>query len=219
MARVRLWWAHLPHRVSSFGGVQFWRVNAQVDGLCWGCSHCSCAGIFGMRGSLPWRSYRLMASRLQVAPISLSEANAFVEMHHRHSNPVVGHKFSISAEIDGSIVGVAIVGRPLSRRLDDGMTLEALRVCTTGDKNACSFLYGACWRAAKSLGYRRLITYTLDTEGGASLRASGWRVVGSTPGRSWNVPSRPRKDDHLLQPRIRWEAGDGMETSSATASQ
>ena len=111
---------------------------------------------------------------LTLIPVPLSEANAFVARHHRHHKPVTGHKFSIGCMKDGRLAGVAIVGRPVSRYLDDGLTLEVNRLCTDGTPNACSFLYGAAWRAARALGYRKIVTYILDTESGASLRAAGW---------------------------------------------
>jgi hypothetical protein len=138
--------------------------------------------------------------------MTLGEANHFVREHHRHHGQVVGHKFSLGAADGETVVAVAIVGRPVGRRLDDGWTLEVNRLCSNGHRNACSFLYGASWRATRALGYRKLITYTMPEEGGASLRAAGWRVVGETPGRSWSVPSRPRVDTHPLQARLRWEA-------------
>lgn len=143
--------------------------------------------------------------RLTVVPIPLDEANAYVDRHHRHSNPVVGHKFSLGAAMGDEIVGVAIVGRPVARPLDDGWTLEVLRVCSTGERNVCSFLYGASWRAARALGYRKLVTYTLASEPGSSLRAAGWHTVGEVSARSWDTPSRPRVDKHPLQERLRWE--------------
>ncbi len=145
---------------------------------------------------------------LEITPISFDEANAFVEAHHRHHKPATGHKFSIAVS-DGAIVrGVAMVGRPVSRWLDDGWTLEVNRLCTDCAANACSMLYGASWRAAKALGYRRLITYTLPEEGGASLRASGWRLVGLRGGGNWNVASRPRVDTALEMQgqKSLWEA-------------
>ena len=95
-------------------------------------------------------------------PVSLAEANAFVAQHHRHHKPVTGHKFSIGCTADGQLVGVAIVGRPVSRYLDDGQTLEVNRLCTDGTKNACSMLYAAAWRAARAMGYRKMITYILE---------------------------------------------------------
>jgi hypothetical protein len=147
-------------------------------------------------------------ARLILVPMPLDEANAFVQEHHRHHRSVVGAKFCLGVANGDHVVGVAIVGRPVARRLDDGWTLELNRLATDGTKNACSFLYGASWRATRALGYRRLVTYTLPQEGGASLRAAGWRLVGSTPGRSWSVPSRPRVDKHPLQEKWRWEAGD-----------
>ena len=143
---------------------------------------------------------------LSLVPITLSEANAFVEEHHRHHGRVVGHKFSIAAEKDGEIVGVAIVGRPVARHLDNGWTLEVNRCCTDGTKNACSMLYGASWRAAKAMGYKRLITYILSEETGSTLHAANWRLVGETGGGSWNSKSRPRVDKHPLQAKLLFEA-------------
>lgn len=142
---------------------------------------------------------------LALTPISLAEANQFVEDIHRHHKPVTGHKFCMAVS-DEEVRGVCIVGRPVSRVLDDGWTLEVLRVATDGAANACSMLYGAAWRAAKAMGYRRLITYTLPEEGGASLRAAGWRCVGQAGGGTWNRKTRPRVDTHPLQAKIRWEA-------------
>lgn len=143
--------------------------------------------------------------RLQTMPMDLEGANEFVERHHRHHKPVVGHKFSIGAALDGELVGVVIVGRPVARRRDDGETLEVTRLCSTGEKNVCSFLYGAAARAAFALGYRRIGTYIRSDEPGISLTAAGWRMIGETPGRSWSVPSRPRKDKTDLIPRLLFE--------------
>lgn len=142
---------------------------------------------------------------LQIVPCELSEANAFVAQHHRHHGRVVGHKFSIAVTDGSEVRGVAIVGRPVARRLDDGWTLEVTRLATDGTPHTCSALYAAAWRAARAMGYRKVVTYILDTEPGTSLKAAGWKNVGSTPGRSWNVPSRPRVDKHPLQRKLRWE--------------
>lgn len=131
---------------------------------------------------------------LKLKPLTLRQANAYVTERHRHHKATAGHKFSIGAEYDGQLVGVAIVGRPVARRLDNGHTLEVNRVCTDGTPNACSILYGAARRAAKALGFDRIITYTLPSEGGASLRASGWKLVGEAGGGNWNKPGRARKD-------------------------
>jgi hypothetical protein len=144
-------------------------------------------------------------TRLTHIPLTLAEANAFVAFHHRHHRPVVGHKFSLGAVIDGQLVGVAIIGRPVSRMRQDGFTLEVTRLCTDGTRNACSFLYGAAARAAFALGYSRIGTYTLLEEGGASLRGVGWKLIGERGGGSWNVPSRPRVDKHPTQPKLLWE--------------
>lgn len=144
--------------------------------------------------------------KLRAATVTLAEANAFVSLFHRHHPPVIGHKYSIGAEIDGRLVGVVIVGRPVSRIRDDGETLEVTRLCTNGTRNACSFLYSRAARAAFALGYRRIGTYTMPDEGGASLRAAGWRLLAATPGRSWSTPSRPRMDSHPLGEKLLWES-------------
>lgn len=143
--------------------------------------------------------------KLCAAPISFDDAAAFVRLHHRHHTPPVGHKFSIAAWAGDELVGVVIVGRPVSRHRDDGLTLEVTRLCTNGHPNACSFLYGAAARAAFALGYRRIGTYILKREPGTSLAAAGWKMVAETPGRSWSVPSRPRSDKHPLEPRLLFE--------------
>jgi hypothetical protein len=118
----------------------------------------------------------------------------------------VGHKFCVAVNDGEQIVGVAIVGRPVARMSDNGWTLEVTRCCTDGTPNACSALYSACWRAAKALGYRRLITFTLPEEGGTSLRAAGWKVIAESGGGSWSRNSRPRVDRHPLQKKLLWEA-------------
>jgi hypothetical protein len=145
--------------------------------------------------------------RYEVIPLSLAEANIFVTQHHRHHGPVVGHRFSLGvADASGHVRGVAIVGRPVARGFDPELTLEVTRVATDGAKDACSALYGACRRAAFALGYRKLVTYTLASESGVSLKAAGYHAVAEVRGRSWSCQSRPRIDTHPLQGKIRWEA-------------
>lgn len=139
---------------------------------------------------------------LALTPIELAEANAFVRQHHRHHGKVVGHKFSLGAILNESVVGVVIVGRPVARMRDDGLTLEVTRLCTDGTKNACSFLYGAAARAAFALGYRRIGTYILASESGASLKACGWRLLGERGGGEWGREGRPRVDKHPTQAKL-----------------
>ena len=148
-----------------------------------------------------------VTTMLEICPMTLKEANAYVEQHHRHHGPVAGHKFSIGLSDGEKIVGVAIVGRPVSRHLDDGWTLEVNRLCTDGTRNACSMLYAAAWRAARSMGYKRLVTYILETENGASLRAAGWKCVGQAGGLRWTGRRRPEVDLYPAQMKIRFEAG------------
>lgn len=147
--------------------------------------------------------------------MSLREARAFVRLFHRHHGPSRGHKFSIGAERGGELVGVAIVGRPVARMLQDGYTVEVTRLCTRGQRNACSFLYGAAARAAKAMGYRRIITYILRGEDGASLRAAGFVEDRETDGGRWARKVRPRAADaHPLGPKRRFSrslgGGDGQ---------
>jgi hypothetical protein len=141
-------------------------------------------------------------TKLEAAPIDFADAAGFVRLHHRHHTPPVGHKFSIAAVANDEVVGVVIVGRPVARRRDDGLTLEVTRLCTTGHPNACSFLYGAAARATFALGYKRIGTYILKREPGTSLAAAGWKLIAETPGRSWSVPSRQRDDKHPLGPKL-----------------
>lgn len=145
-------------------------------------------------------------SRLIIVPLTFREACAFVAQNHRHHFPPRGDLFRLGVADEAGVVrGVALVGRPVARMLDDGWTAEVLRVATDGCPNACSALYGACWRAARALGWRKLITYTLASEPGTSLTAAGWRVVGQVSARSWDTPSRPRVDLYPLQEKLRWE--------------
>ena len=144
---------------------------------------------------------------LEIVPMTLKEANSFVEQKHLHHKKTVGHKFSIGLSDGEKIVGVAIVGRPVSRHLDDGWTLEVNRLCTDGSRNACSMLYAAAWRAARAMGYKRLITYILDTEPGTSLKAAGWKCVGQAGGLRWTGKRRPQVDLYPAQMKIRWEIG------------
>lgn len=143
---------------------------------------------------------------LQLQPIDFDEACEFVRLHHRHHIPPQGWKFGVAVNDGNKVVGIIMIGRPVSRVLDDTYTLEVTRCCTDGTKNAASMLYGAAARACKALGYKRLITYTLKSEPGTSLVAAGWKALYNTRGSSWNVPSRPRVDKHPLGQKTLWEA-------------
>lgn len=145
--------------------------------------------------------------KLEIVPITFQEACEFIRKYHRHHRAPQGYKFCLAvADIEkNEIVGVAIVGRPVARHLDDGWTLEVTRTCTDGTKNANSMLYGAAWRATRALGYKKLITYTLPEESGSTLRAVGWKCIGKAGGGKWNRKNRPRVDLHPLQVKIRWE--------------
>lgn len=131
---------------------------------------------------------------LHLVPVSLAQANEHCAAWHRHNRPVVEHKFSVgAADEEGVLRAVAIVGRPVARHFDDGLTLEVNRVASDGTRNANSMLYGACSRVCFGLGYQRLVTYTQSSESGSSLKAVGWKVIAELPHRQgWSTPSRPR---------------------------
>ena len=144
---------------------------------------------------------------LTLVPVKLREARKWVDKVHRHHRAPQGGLFAIGVARDDELVGVAIVGRPVARHLDDGWTVEVTRVAVIDNvKNACSMLYAACWRTARAMGYRKAITYTLKSERGTSVKAAGWTCIGETGGGSWNRKARPRIDDHPLQTKMRWEA-------------
>lgn len=150
---------------------------------------------------------------LDLFPISIKDARTFVALHHRtHRRLKVIARFAVGAARDGVVVAVAITGNPKAKALQDGWTAEVVRVCSIDERPsgdhascACSMLYAASWRAARALGFRRLVTYTLPAEGGASLRGAGWTEIGEAGGGSWSRRERPRVDAHPTQVKLRWE--------------
>lgn len=153
---------------------------------------------------------------LHIVPISLKTANTFVEELHRHHSKAQGHKFSIGVMDGDKLCGVCIVGRPVSRYLDGGNTLEVTRLCTDGTYNACSILYARAAKIAKDMGYSKIITYILQSEHGTSLKASGWMCEGEAGGGNWDCQSRPReltpnqmslfpqKEKYPTEKKVRW---------------
>ena len=145
--------------------------------------------------------------KLAVIPISGHEANDFIKNFHRHNKPVRGQRFSIGASTD-KLVGVAIVGRPIARLLQDGLTAEITRVgvVDTAPKGTCSFLYGRCWRIWQQMGGKRMVTYTLQEESGASLRGAGWKIMWENKGGGWDREKRKRDWQPIYgQLKFRWE--------------
>lgn len=142
---------------------------------------------------------------MNVVPLELKQANEFVDNLHRHHDPVHRDKFRCGVVDDnGKLRGVVQVGRPVARHLDDGDTVEVVRLCTDGYPNACSFLYQTMARVSKELGYSRIITYILEAENGASLKASGWMHEADTSGGNWNCKSRPRETTAPTCKKQRW---------------
>lgn len=141
---------------------------------------------------------------LKIRPCTLKTANEFVQLYHRHHKPTVGHKFSICCYDDDRLCGVAICGRPVSRHLDNGFTLEINRLCTDGTYNACSKLYGACKRIAKEMGFKKIITYILESENGASLKASGYICEGKAGGAVWTGKRSGRDNGVPKEMKTKW---------------
>ena len=147
---------------------------------------------------------------MTVVPLNITEANQFVLSFHRHNKPTVVGKFALGVAFDSELVGVAIVGRPICRHLDKDGTAEVLRTCTNNKapKGAVSKLYAACWRAWRAMGGQKIITYTLKSESGASLRGAGWAVVyeSKTNNNPWNSKTRQREWQPVFgQLKLRWE--------------
>ena len=140
---------------------------------------------------------------MKIIPITFKAAKQYIKEHHRHNPNVVGGKFAIACEASGRICGVAVCGRPVSRYLDDCKTLEINRVCTDGTKNACSMLYGACCRIARAMGYEKVITYTLQSESGASVKACNFICDGEAGGTHW-TGKRNRGQDIPAEMKNRW---------------
>ena len=147
-----------------------------------------------------------MEDEIELQPIIYKDACKFIDANHRHHLHPQGWKFGIAANNGEKIVGVVTVGRPVSRHLDDGWTLEITRCCTDGTINCASFLYGAACRAGIAMGYKRIITYTLQSENGASLKASNMRLVGSAGGGAWRRTDRPIKEpNYPTEQKLLWE--------------
>lgn len=144
-------------------------------------------------------------STIHIVPIFQKPAFAYITDNHRHHKKPVGSVFQIAVSDGNKIVGVAIVGRPNGRKQQDGFTLEVTRLCTDGTKNVCSMLYSTCWRIAKEMGYKKILTYILESEPGTSLKATGWKMIGKRGGGSWSVPSRKRQDKHPLETKVLYE--------------
>ena len=142
---------------------------------------------------------------LRIIPLTIAEANHFVGIYHRHHPPVVSAKITIGVMEEDRVVGVLIAGRPVARKTCQVSTLEVTRLATDGTRNACSILYGAAARAAKALGYSKIQTFILDIESGASLRASGWTLDGTSPGRQWKrTDGQARGNLHPIMPKTRY---------------
>lgn len=147
-----------------------------------------------------------------IIPVTIRAANDFVEKYHRHNKKVQGARFAVGCLSNLELVAVGIVGRPVARKLDNGLTAEITRLCAMpgAPKNACSFLYGRCWRIWQQMGGKRMITYTFVKEDGGSIRATGWRMIGATRGfgdhlKGWQTRPNREKQDNVKEPKYRWE--------------
>lgn len=145
---------------------------------------------------------------LEVVPITIAEACEFIGQFHRHNKPPVSGRFAIGASDGDRLVGVAIVGRTTARMLHNPWTAEVTRVCVLPDapRNACSFLYGRCWRCWQMMGGKRMVTYNTEGETGASLRGAGFKMLGETKAQPWSREGRKREWQPIYgQKKFRWE--------------
>lgn len=143
---------------------------------------------------------------MKTIPLTLAQANELVTAWHRHHKPVTGHRFSIGCVLTGSVVvGAAVVGRPVGRKTDQYLVAEVTRLVTTGEKNVCSFLYSACARIAKEMGFERIQTFILRDETGTSLMAAGWSFESLTDSKPEKWHSRGgRRSDQPAEAKQRW---------------
>lgn len=149
----------------------------------------------------PW----LYVADARLVPIDLDEARDFIRSHHRHNPDMTGWRVGVGLATGGELRGVAVLSRPVAIKVArDPFTCEIIRVCTLGDKNANSRLYGAACRVAKNLGYDTAITYTRPDESGASLLAAGFLrdegIYGSREGQEWH-PNEPKQDSLFGEPK------------------
>jgi hypothetical protein len=146
--------------------------------------------------------------KLHVVPIELSDANAAIEVWHRHHKPCVGHRFSIGViDEHGALHAAAVVGRPVARLAGHPQqVLEVTRLVSDGTKNCCSMLYSAAARIGKEMGFLRIQTYILaDEETGVSLKASGWSLEGLAGGGQWkHSDGKQRRTDQPIGKKLRW---------------
>ncbi len=143
---------------------------------------------------------------LNIVPITLATAQEFIDRFHRHHRPPHKCKFNVGCfdSVENKLVGVVVAGRPVSRVLDNGFTIEVIRLCTDGTPNACSMLYQAAARVAKEMGYKKIVTYILESESGVSLKASGWKLEGFTKSDTWDTPARHRETTAPTEKKQRW---------------
>jgi len=139
---------------------------------------------------------------IQAVRVELKEANAFIDVTHRHHKPVRGHRFSIGAECGGKLVGIATIGRPVAPKTDKKHIAEVTRLASNGSKNVCSFLYGKAARIARELAFKKIQTFVLLSEPGTSLKAAGWVCEGKTGDGDWT--NRPGRSSDNAGPKYKW---------------
>lgn len=143
---------------------------------------------------------------MKIVPLTLSEVNTFIEQNHRHHKRVQGHRFSLGLIDDSGLIGVCVVGRPVARNTDWKTVAEVTRLCTDGSKNACSKLYATSAAIARLMGFQAIQTFILETESGVSLKASGWSLVGESPGGQWkHTDGKPRRTDQPICRKLKYE--------------
>ena len=137
-----------------------------------------------------------MAKCINIKPVSIKNANEFIKTYHRHHRPTSRNsgRWALAAyDNENELIGVAIASNPVSATYMDGITLEVTRLCVkeNAQKGTASFLLSKCCRIRKEMGGSRIITYTLESESGSSLKGAGWNLVGHVkPHNRWIEKSK-----------------------------
>ena len=202
----------------STGGACEWFSPDGRSAICWTCNHHLESHAVETWPEL-WRPTQVTRPKLTIGHVTWRESRAFVGKEHRHHAPSQGHMWSTGVFDNGRLCGVAVIGRPVSRKLQEDGDIEVVRLATDGTANACSALYGAAARQAVAHGYKRwqLLTYILESEPGTSLRAAGWVLDGVTSGGGWDRPGRFRRDKAPTCPKQRWRAAPTPSPSTSVA--
>lgn len=140
-----------------------------------------------------------------IIPLTLAQANSFAAKQRENYRPFRGRRFAIGCAMDEKLVGIVILGKPVDEALDDGLTLAVNYIHATGGRTAYGMLYGAAARAAKALGYCRIIAFLPENISSSGLRAAGWKCAGPVESGKPQAPKKLRYEQRLMVRRRKAE--------------